>query len=182
MRRRKSTLPHYFTVPNTDRTKLIPRISVSLWKTVRKKPKELQVRLNKKIFPPSESSYEKKIFRPLTVKITDEYETQTDNSDSPSEHKRTKLTKTRHINPWLKILKHSQQQLKSKDSLWCVENNQPLWMRITNVHCLKDISNSRSITDLERWTKDRYKLSLNIKMEYYKIIVDYNFSETINHW
>jgi hypothetical protein len=26
----KSTLPHYFTVPNTDRTELIPRISVLL--------------------------------------------------------------------------------------------------------------------------------------------------------
>jgi hypothetical protein len=26
----KSTVPHYFTVPNTDRTQLIPRISVSL--------------------------------------------------------------------------------------------------------------------------------------------------------
>jgi hypothetical protein len=85
----------------------------------------------------------KNVFRPLTVKITDEYETQTDNSDSPSENKRTKLTKTRHINPWLKILKHSQQQNEIKDFFWCVEKNQPLWMRITNVHCLKDISNSK---------------------------------------
>jgi hypothetical protein len=56
----------------------------------------------------------------------DEYETQTDNSDSPSENKRTKFMNTRHINPELKILMHSQQQLKSKDFLWCVENNQPL--------------------------------------------------------
>ncbi len=139
----KSTLPHYFTVPNTDRTQLIPRISVSLWKTVRKKPKELQVRLNKKNLSAKRKLLQENVFRPLTVKITDEYETQTDNSDSPSENKRTKFTNTRHINPWLKILKHSQQQLKSKDFLWCVENNQPLWMRITNVHCLKDISNSQ---------------------------------------
>jgi hypothetical protein len=55
-----------------------------------------------------------------------EYETQMENSDSPSENKRTTFTNTRHINPELKILMHSQQQLKSKDFLWCVENNQPL--------------------------------------------------------
>jgi hypothetical protein len=51
-----------------------------------------------------------------TVKIKDEYKTQTDNSDSPSEKKRTNFTNTRHINPELKILMHSQQQLKSKIS------------------------------------------------------------------
>jgi hypothetical protein len=62
----------------------------------------------------------------ITVKTTDEYKTQTDNSDSPSENKRTKFTNTRHVNPDLKILMHSQQQLKSTNFLWCVENNQPL--------------------------------------------------------
>jgi hypothetical protein len=62
----------------------------------------------------------------ITVKTTDEYEPQTDNSDSPSENKRKKFTNTRHINPELKILMHSQQQLKSTNFLWCVENNQPL--------------------------------------------------------
>ena len=182
VRHRKSTLPHYFTVPNTDRTQLIPRISVSLWKTVRKKPKELQVRLNKKKISALRKLLQKNVFRPLTVKITDEYKTQTDNSDSPSENKRTKFTKTRHINPWLKILKRSQQQLKSKKNfLWCVEINRsecasPMFTVSKTYQTLK------SITDLKRWTKDCYKLSLNIKMEYYKIIVDYNFSETINHW
>jgi hypothetical protein len=39
------------------------------------------------------------VFRPLTVRTADEYETQTYNSDSLSENKRTKLTNTRHINP-----------------------------------------------------------------------------------
>jgi hypothetical protein len=58
----------------TDRTQLIPRISVG--KLLREN-----------------------VFRPLTVKIMDEYETQTDNSNSPSENKRTKFTNTRHINP-----------------------------------------------------------------------------------
>jgi hypothetical protein len=114
----KSTLPHYFTVPNTDRTQLIQRISVC--------KKELQDPFNKKNLSAKRKLLQKNVFRPLTVKITDEYETQTDNSDSPSENKRTKFTNTRHINPLLKILKHSQKQLKSKDFLWCVENNQPL--------------------------------------------------------
>ena len=158
--------------------------SVSLWKTVRKNPKELQVRLNKKIFPQKRKLLRENVFRPLTVKTTDEYETQTDNSDSPSENKRTKFTNTRHINPWLKILKHSQQQLKSKDFLWCVENNQPLWMRITNVHCLKDISNSQIYYRFKRGKqKDYCKISLDINMEYYKIIIpDYKVSRTINLW
>jgi hypothetical protein len=64
VRRRKLTLPHYFTVPNTDRTQLIPRISVSLEKTVRKKPKELQVRLNKNIFPQKRKLLQENVFRP----------------------------------------------------------------------------------------------------------------------
>jgi hypothetical protein len=86
----------------------------------------LKFGLTKKSFPKSESSYEKMSLDHISVKTMDEYETQTDNSDSPSENKRTKFMNTRHINPELKILMHSQQQLKSKDFLWCVENNQPL--------------------------------------------------------
>ena len=139
-----STLPHYFTLPYTDRTQLIPRISVSLWKTVRKKPKELQVRLNKKkIFPQSESSYKKNVFRPLTVKITDEYETQTENSDSPSENKRTKIYEHKTYQSMIENLDAFTTKTEIKDFFWCVENNQQLWMSITNVHCLKDISNSK---------------------------------------
>jgi hypothetical protein len=92
VRHRKLTLPHSYSVPNTDRTQLIPGISVSLLKkTVRKKPKELKVRLNKKSFRKSESSYEKMSLDHITVKTTDEYETQTDNSDSPSENKTDKI-------------------------------------------------------------------------------------------
>jgi hypothetical protein len=140
----------------------------------------------------------------ITVKTTDEYETQTDNSDSPSKTKRTKFTNTRHINPELKILMHSQQQLKWKDFFWCVENNQPLWMGITNVHCRKDISNSQIFYRFKKGKqKDCYKtypilkvkkistqtamvltiISFDIKMEYYKIIIpDYKVSGTINLW
>jgi hypothetical protein len=47
----------------------------------------------KKSFRKSESPYEKMSLDHITVKITDEYETQTDNSDSPSETKRTKKYK-----------------------------------------------------------------------------------------
>jgi hypothetical protein len=166
-----------------SRTQLILRISVSLWKTVRKKPKELQVRLNKKIFPPSESSYEKKIFRPLTVKITDEYKTQTDNSDSRSEDKRTKIYEHKTYQSMIENLDVFTTKTEIKDFLWFIENNQPLWMSITNVHCLKDISNSKIYYRLKEVNKNCYKLSLDINMEYYKIIMpDYNFSETINLW
>jgi hypothetical protein len=85
-----------------------------------KKPKELQVPPNKnKSFRKSESSYEKMSLDHITVKTTDEYENQTDNSDSLSENKRAKFTNARHINPELKILMHSQQQLKSKDFMVC---------------------------------------------------------------
>jgi trehalose/maltose hydrolase-like predicted phosphorylase len=80
----------------------------------------------KRSFRKSESSYEKISLDHMTIKTTDEYETQTDTSDSPSENKRTKFTNTRHINTELKILMHSQQQLKLKDFLWCFENKQPL--------------------------------------------------------
>jgi hypothetical protein len=221
VRHKNTTLPKKFTVPKTntdrnqsglnvgvqrrnrhyriillyqrrtDRTQLIPQISVSLWKTVRKKPKELQVWLNKKLFHKSESSYEKMSLDHITVKTTDEYETQTDNSDSPSGNKRTKFTNTRHINTELKILMHSQ-QLKSKDFFWCAENNQPLWMGIINVHCLKDISNSHIYYRFKRGKPKRLLqsvsnpkspkkistqtaivstiISLDINMEYYKII------------
>jgi hypothetical protein len=73
--------------------------------------------LNKKSFRKSEKSYEKMSLDHITVKTMDEYETgETDNSDSPSENKRTEFTNTRHINPELKILMHSQQQLRSKIS------------------------------------------------------------------
>jgi hypothetical protein len=142
----------------------------------------------------------------ITVKTTDEYETQTDNSDSPSENKRTKFTNTRHINPELKILMHSQQQLKSKDFLWCVEKNQPLWMGITtNVHCLKDMSNSQIYYRFKRGKqKDCYKTYpiLKVKENEYTncdsfnynffghkhgilqndIIPDYKISRTIDLW
>jgi hypothetical protein len=77
------TLPHYLTVPNTDRTQLIPWIS----------QKNFKFGLTKKSFHKSESSYEKMYLDHITVKTTDEYETQTDNSDSPSENRLTKFTK-----------------------------------------------------------------------------------------
>jgi hypothetical protein len=98
----------------------------TLKKLYGKSQKNFKFGLTKKSFPKSESSYVKMSLYHITVKTTDKYETQTDNSDSPSENERTKFTNTRHINPAMKILMHSQQQLKSKDFLWCVENNQPL--------------------------------------------------------
>jgi hypothetical protein len=78
-------------------------------------------------------------------------------------------------------------------------------MSITNVHCLKDISNSQIYYRFKRGKqKDCYKMypilkvqkistetamvstiiSLDIKMEYYKIIIpeDHKVSGTINLW
>jgi hypothetical protein len=77
-------------------------------------------------------------------------------------------------------------------------------MGITNIHCLKDISNSQIYYRLKRGKqKDCYKtypvlkvkkistqtamvstiISLEIKMEYYKIIIpDYKVFGTINLW
>ncbi len=56
-----------------------------------KSQKNFKFGLTKKSFRKSESSYEKMSLDHITVKTTDEYETQTDNSDSPSENKRTKI-------------------------------------------------------------------------------------------
>jgi hypothetical protein len=64
-----------------------------------KSQKNFKFGLTKKNFPQSESSYKK-----LTVKITDEYETQTDNSDSPSENKRTKIYENKTYQSMIKNL------------------------------------------------------------------------------
>jgi hypothetical protein len=66
VRRRKSTLRHYFTVPNTDRTQnsTHPTNECFTLKSVRKKPRELQVRLNKKIFPQKRKLLRENVFRP----------------------------------------------------------------------------------------------------------------------
>ena len=89
----------------------------------------------------------------ITVKTRDEYETQTDNSDSPSENKRTKFTNTRHINPELKILMHSQQQLKSKISYGVLKTiNRSEWAS-PMFTVSKTYQTLRSITDLKEVNK-----------------------------
>jgi hypothetical protein len=114
----KSTLPHYFTVPNTDRTQLIQRISVC--------KKELQDPFNKKNLSAKRKLLQKNVFRPLTVKITDEYETQTDNSDSPSENKRTNFFEHKTYQSMIENLDAFTTTTEIKDFFWCVENNQQL--------------------------------------------------------
>jgi hypothetical protein len=89
VRCRKLTLPHYFTVPNTDRTQN-PTHTTDKCFTLKNR-KNFKFGLTKKSFRKSESSYEKMSLDHITVKTTDEYETQTDNSDSPSGNKPTKF-------------------------------------------------------------------------------------------
>jgi hypothetical protein len=89
----------------------------------------------------------------IRVKTTEEYETQTDNSDSPSENKRTKVTNTRHINAELKILMHSQQQLKSKISYGVLETiNRSEWAS-PMFTVSKTYQTLTSITDLKEVNK-----------------------------
>ena len=66
------------------------------------------------------------VFRPLTVKITDEYKTQTDNYDSPSENKRTKIYEHKTYQSMIENLDAFTTKTEIKDFFWCVENNQPL--------------------------------------------------------
>jgi hypothetical protein len=103
----KSTLPHYFTVPNTDRTQLIPRISVSLSFFFKRteKAKRTSSSAFKKILSAKRKLLRENVFRTLTVKITDVYETQTDNSDSSSENKRTKIYKHKTYQSMIENLK-----------------------------------------------------------------------------
>jgi hypothetical protein len=84
-------------VPNTDTTQLIPRISVSLWKTVQKKPKELQVQLKtKKIFHQKRELFRKNVFRTHKGQHNGQYdspsETETDKSNIQSEKKQSNKT------------------------------------------------------------------------------------------
>jgi hypothetical protein len=112
----------------------------------------------RKSFRKSKSSYKKMSLDHITVKTTDEYETQTDNSDRPSENKWTKFTNTRHINPELKILMHSQQQLKSKISYGALKTiNRSEWAS-PMFTVSKTYQTLRSITDL----KEKKRLLQNV--------------------
>jgi hypothetical protein len=118
-----------------------------------KSQKNFKSGLTKKSFRKSESSYEKMSLDHITVKTTDEFETQKDNSDSPSENKRTNFTNTRHINPELKILMHSQQQLKSKISYGVLKTiNLSEWAS-PMFTVSKTYQTLRSITDLKEVNK-----------------------------
>ena len=91
-----------------------------------KSQKNFKFGLTKKKLSAKRKLFREIVFRPLTVKITDEYETQTDNSDSPSENKRTKIYEHKTYQSMIENLDAFTTKNEIKDFLWCVENNQPL--------------------------------------------------------
>jgi uncharacterized FlaG/YvyC family protein len=81
-----------------------------------KSQKNFKFGLTKENLSAKRKLLQENVFRPLTVKITDKYETQTDKSDSPSENKRTKIYERKTHQSMIENLDAFTTKLKSKIS------------------------------------------------------------------